>query len=134
MKLDSIDRAILRRLQADGTLSQAALAEHAGASAASCWRRIKALEGQAGQVLVRRTRPCTATDAGRQVYVAAGFFDEEIPAQINVGSARALIRSTILGQTNNAITDYFQTTFNDGTVTSSGTNNLIRRYRAARKG
>lgn len=47
MKLDSVDRNIVRLLQADGTLSQAALAETVGASAASCWRRIRQLE-QAG--------------------------------------------------------------------------------------
>ncbi len=44
MKLDTVDRNILRHLQEDGTLSQAALAERVGASAASCWRRIRALE------------------------------------------------------------------------------------------
>lgn len=44
MNFDKIDRNIIRRLQADGTLSQNALAETVGASAASCWRRIKQLE------------------------------------------------------------------------------------------
>lgn len=44
---DAIDRKILRILQCDATLSHAALAERAGTSAASCWRRVHALE-QAG--------------------------------------------------------------------------------------
>lgn len=42
--LDEIDRRLLRELQADAGLSHAALAEKVGASPASCWRRIKALE------------------------------------------------------------------------------------------
>ena len=46
MKLDQVDRRILSQLQADGTLSQNALAGSVGASAASCWRRIKALENE----------------------------------------------------------------------------------------
>lgn len=44
MRLDNVDRNIIRLLQEDGTLSQVALAERVGASAASCWRRIKVLE------------------------------------------------------------------------------------------
>src|ERR1700679_3882204 len=43
-QLDEIDRRLLRALQADADLSQAALAEKVGASAASVWRRVKALE------------------------------------------------------------------------------------------
>lgn len=41
---DAVDRKILQALQIDGTLSQTTLAERVGASAASCWRRVKALE------------------------------------------------------------------------------------------
>jgi DNA-binding Lrp family transcriptional regulator len=44
VQLDGIDRKIVDELQKDGTLSNAVLAERVGASAASCWRRIKALE------------------------------------------------------------------------------------------
>lgn len=44
IQLDEIDRRLLRALQEDATLSTAALAERVGASATSCWRRIKALE------------------------------------------------------------------------------------------
>lgn len=43
-QLDDIDRRLLRALQADSSVSHAALAERVGASAASCWRRIKAME------------------------------------------------------------------------------------------
>jgi len=42
--LNPLDRRILDQLQADATLSSAELAERVGSSAASCWRRVKALE------------------------------------------------------------------------------------------
>ena len=56
--LDAIDRKILEILQREGDISHAALAERVGASSASCWRRIKALEG-AGVLgpVVRLVRP-----------------------------------------------------------------------------
>ena len=41
---DEVDRRILRTLQIDAGISHASLAETVGASPASCWRRIKALE------------------------------------------------------------------------------------------
>jgi Lrp/AsnC family transcriptional regulator len=44
IQLDATDRRILSELQRDASLSMAALAERVGASAASCWRRVKALE------------------------------------------------------------------------------------------
>jgi Lrp/AsnC family transcriptional regulator len=44
IELDRIDLALLRVLQEDGATSQASLSEKVGASAASCWRRIKRLE------------------------------------------------------------------------------------------
>jgi Lrp/AsnC family transcriptional regulator len=42
--MDELDRRLLRALQRDGAASHAALAEDVGASPASCWRRIRALE------------------------------------------------------------------------------------------
>ena len=54
LDLDVVDRSLLRILQRDANLSHAALAEQVGASAASCWRRIRALE-DAG-VLLRAVR------------------------------------------------------------------------------
>src|SRR5581483_11895960 len=42
--LDGIDRRILERLQQDGRLSNAELAEKVGLSSSPCWRRVKALE------------------------------------------------------------------------------------------
>lgn len=43
-QMDDLSRRILRALQSDATLSQAELAERVGSSAASCWRRVRALE------------------------------------------------------------------------------------------
>ena len=43
-RLDQLDLAILRELQADGRLSNAELAARVGLSAAPCWRRVRALE------------------------------------------------------------------------------------------
>ncbi len=56
--IDNVDKKILRLLQNEGGLSHAALAERVGASSASCWRRIKALEsaGMLGPT-VRLVRP-----------------------------------------------------------------------------
>ena len=57
--LDAIDRRILERLQQDGRLSNADLAEKVGLSSSPCWRRVKALEeagiikGYAAQVDAR---------------------------------------------------------------------------------
>ncbi len=44
--LDDIDRAILARLQADGRLSNARLAEQVHLSETPCWRRLKRLESE----------------------------------------------------------------------------------------
>ncbi|TCK22659.1 LysR family transcriptional regulator ArgP [Pseudonocardia endophytica] len=60
------DRERLATLSAvvdEGGFEPAAARLHVTPSAVS--QRIKALEQQAGQVLVRRTRPCRATDAGQ---------------------------------------------------------------------
>ena len=65
--LDDIDRRLLRALQDDASLSHATLADIVGASPASCWRRIKALE-QAG-VLKSQVRLVDPTLVGRGVGV-----------------------------------------------------------------
>ena len=66
-QLDEIDRKLLRALQDDASISHAALADLVGASPASCWRRIKALE-QAG-VLRSQVRLVDPTLVGRGVSV-----------------------------------------------------------------
>lgn len=42
--LDDMDKRIVQVLQADASLSNAELAERVGSSAASCWRRVRAME------------------------------------------------------------------------------------------
>lgn len=65
--LDQVDRRIVEHLQRDGSLSGADLAERVGASAASIWRRVKALE--AAGVLGRTVRLVDAETIGRGVNV-----------------------------------------------------------------
>jgi Lrp/AsnC family transcriptional regulator len=67
LNIDKIDRAILLALQKNGSLSQQALAEEVGASAASCWRRIKAME--AVGLLKLPVRLVDATKIGLSVTV-----------------------------------------------------------------
>jgi DNA-binding Lrp family transcriptional regulator len=67
VQIDAIDRKIIKELQKDGTLSNAVLAERVGASAASCWRRIKALE-ESG-VFRKTVRLVDAQSVGRGINV-----------------------------------------------------------------
>jgi Lrp/AsnC family transcriptional regulator len=67
VSLDDVDRRLLAALQRDAGLSMAALAEVAGASAASCWRRVKALE--AAGVLKAAVRLVDPLLVGRGVNV-----------------------------------------------------------------
>ncbi|WP_174292928.1 Lrp/AsnC family transcriptional regulator [Sphingomonas bacterium] len=64
---DPVDLRILALVQEDATLSHAELAERAGTSAASCWRRIKALEARG--VLGRTVRLVDPALIGRGVNV-----------------------------------------------------------------
>lgn len=65
--LEEADRRIIRALQRDGSLSNAALAEEVSSSPASCWRRVKALE-DAG-VLLGAVRLVDPARVGRGVTV-----------------------------------------------------------------
>ncbi len=66
-QIDGIDRRIIRELQRDASLSHAALAERVGASPASVWRRVRALE-TAG-VLGKTVRLADPEALGRAVNV-----------------------------------------------------------------
>lgn len=66
-RLDAIDARIVTLLQDDATLSHADLADRVGASSASCWRRVKALE--ANGVLRRTVRLVDPVAVGRGVNV-----------------------------------------------------------------
>jgi len=66
-QLDAVDRRILHLLQRDATISHADLAERVGASSASCWRRVKAME--AAGVLVGTVRLADGAKLGCGVNV-----------------------------------------------------------------
>ena len=66
-QLDPTDRRIVRALQRDAGMSQAALAEAVGASAASVWRRVRNLEREG--VLGRTVRLVDPAKVGRSVNV-----------------------------------------------------------------
>lgn len=65
--LDRVDRSILTLLQQDANLSHASLAERVGASTASCWRRIKALQDVG--VITKTVRLVDAALVGKGVNV-----------------------------------------------------------------
>jgi Lrp/AsnC family transcriptional regulator len=65
--MDAIDRKILLTLQRQGDISHADLADAVGASTASCWRRIKAMEAQG--VLTGTVRLVDAQKVGLDVNV-----------------------------------------------------------------
>lgn len=65
--LDPIERKLLHELQRDASISHAELAERVGASTASCWRRMRALETDG--VLGRQIRLVDAARIGRGVNV-----------------------------------------------------------------
>jgi Lrp/AsnC family transcriptional regulator len=99
-RLDAVDRRIVRELQRDAGLSQAALAEQVGASPASVWRRVRALE-KAG-VLGKAVRLANAEALGRSVNVlcqvrmtkqtveARGDFEEFIRAREEIVECYAM--------------------------------------------
>ncbi len=70
MRLDPDQLAALAAVVEGGTFDAAARALHLTPSAVS--QRVRALEQQAGQVLVLRTRPCRATEAGAVLVRLAG--------------------------------------------------------------
>ncbi|WP_297510871.1 Lrp/AsnC family transcriptional regulator [uncultured Caulobacter sp.] len=67
LELDAVSRRILALLQDDATISHADLAERVGASSASCWRRVKAME-TAG-LLEKTVRLVNPVRVGRGVNV-----------------------------------------------------------------
>ena len=80
INLDAIDRRILDRLQRDGRLSNADLAQQVGLSSSPCWRRVKALE-EAG-VIKGYTAQLDAKAIGLSVNV---FMSVSLTTQIDEG-------------------------------------------------
>ncbi|HEX5378880.1 MAG TPA: Lrp/AsnC family transcriptional regulator [Phenylobacterium sp.] len=87
--LDTIDRRILRELQADSTVAIAELAERVGLSQTPCWKRVKRLEAEGiiekRVALLDRER----LDLGLVVFVAvrAARHDEEWLSAFAKGAA-----------------------------------------------
>ena len=68
--MDAVQLATFQAVIEEGSFEAAARALHVTPSAVS--QRIKALEQDVGQVLVRRAKPCTATEAGQALVRLAG--------------------------------------------------------------
>lgn len=70
MSLDSVQLTTFAAVVNEGSFEAAARTLHVTSSAVS--QRIKALEQAVGQVLVRRAKPCEATEAGQALLRLAG--------------------------------------------------------------
>jgi len=87
MKFDPDQLAALAAVVDGGTFDAAAAALHLTPSAVS--QRVRALEQQAGQVLVLRTRPCRPTPAGTVLVRLAGqlaALDADAAAELGTGT------------------------------------------------
>ena len=87
MELDPARLAALAAVAEEGTFEAAARRLHVTPSAVS--QRVKALEEQAGQVLVLRSRPCRPTGAGRRLVRLAGqiaTLQAEAAREVGAGS------------------------------------------------
>ena len=113
MQIDDTDRRILRQLLADPTLPTAALAERAGVTAPTCWRRlerlvaggvIKAQEavinwralGYAVEVSLRFTLDKTEPRAFDEFLAAARLVPEVIQIETFLGSVD--VRLTVIAR------------------------------------
>lgn len=91
MRLDPAQLAALAAVTELGSFDAAARALHVTPSAVS--QRVKALEQRAGQVLVRRSRPCRATAAGQVLVRLAGqmaLLEKEALRAVEPGRAGAV--------------------------------------------
>lgn len=71
--IDRLDKDILRILQADGRISNAALAQQVGLSQSACLRRVQALEDAGIIAGYRAVIDRSKLDGGLKVYVAVGL-------------------------------------------------------------
>ncbi|MFG1952742.1 LysR family transcriptional regulator ArgP [Micromonospora sp. NPDC048830] len=97
--LDSTQLRTLAAVAGEGSFEAAARLLHVTQSAVS--QRIKALEETVGQVLVRRSRPCRVTEAGRPLLRLAGqlaLLEREALADARspLGSARTRARVPVV--------------------------------------
>jgi LysR family transcriptional regulator (chromosome initiation inhibitor) len=98
MALDPAQLATFQAVIEQGSFDAAARVLHVTPSAVS--QRIKALEQVVGQVLVRRTRPCVPTDAGRPLVRLSGqvalLEEEALDAARGALSGHARIRVAVV--------------------------------------
>lgn len=103
MQVDDIDRRILRQMQADPGLVRAALAERAGVTAASLWRRIERM--REGGIIRAEEAVIDWRKLGWEIEVSVrftldktqpGFFDEFLDAARKVPEVTEI--QTFLGQ------------------------------------
>ncbi len=80
--LDQIDRNILRELEADGRLSNLALAERVGLSPSACLRRTQALEASGVIRGYRAVLSPEKTGVGFTAYIAVGLNQHTRGAQL----------------------------------------------------
>lgn len=73
MMIDQTDNNILRILEQDGRISNAALAERVGLSQSACLRRVQVLEDKGIIAGYRAVIDRTRLDGGLKVYVAVGL-------------------------------------------------------------
>ena len=71
--IDQTDNKILRALEQDGRISNAALAERVGLSQSACLRRVQALEDKGIIAGYRAVIDRARLDGGLKVYVAVGL-------------------------------------------------------------
>ena len=71
--IDQIDRRIVRALERDGRISNAALAQKVGLSPSACLRRVQALEASGVIAGYRAVIDRSKLDGGLKVYVAVGL-------------------------------------------------------------
>ena len=71
--IDDIDRRIVRELEKDGRITNAALSERIGLSASACLRRVQALEDAGVVAGYRAVIDRSKLDGGLKVYVAVGL-------------------------------------------------------------
>jgi LysR family transcriptional regulator, chromosome initiation inhibitor len=96
MKIDSAQLVTFEAVVAEGSFDAAARRLHVTPSAVS--QRIKGLEQQLGQVLVRRARPVRPTEAGQALVRLAGqvaLLESEALAELRGGSVRPQLRMPI---------------------------------------
>lgn len=80
-EIDQTDARILRALQADGRMSNLALADHVGLSPSACLRRVQALERNGTIQGYRARLDPVQTGRAYVVYVAVGLAEHTKDAQ-----------------------------------------------------